>query len=272
LTRGRVFGVFAGAAATLLTGCESVPRPGDVVTAQVVAQPRSRAEIPAPFGALHAALRAGVERADAERGRLLSAQCLQPDTGARDGVRGRVATVLVPDGVPAPPGALLEIEIDAQVGADARPHGRFAGLAPATTPAAEPAAWARSFGRDRPLCRPAGLAEGRWRVQSGGPVAAWELGFARAELARHDSLGDAELAAGRVVQVSCRLKVVDGSDWTLVTWLARHPDGPALQVGDVVRLRAGADEGGGATGALAQVLGPAPGVRAPGGNAVVRCH
>jgi hypothetical protein len=269
----RVRALLAGLVPLVLAGCESTPRVGEVVTAQVTAQPRARAELTGGFTPLHAALRAGVVRADAERGRLVLAQCLEPDAGAPDGLRARVATLLLPEGVQAPPGALLDIDtLGGAHATDSRRHGRFVALAPASSAQAEPAAWRTVFGRARPLCRPPGLPEGRWRVQSTRTVAAWELGFAQAERARHDAFSDADFAAGRVLELRCQLKVLDGSDWTLMTWLARAAEGPPPPVGAVLRLRAGAEEGGDAPGPPAQVLGPAPGVAAPGGQAVVRCR
>lgn len=266
--------VLSGVALVMgLGGCESTPRIGETVQAQVTALPRSRADLDTGFTALHAALRAGVVRADAERGRLLRAQCLEPDPGARDGLRPRVATLRLPDGVQAAAGTLIDIDhLQGAHAADSRRHGRYVAPAPASTPATAPEAWRSLFGSARPLCRPAGLPEGRWRVQVAGPVAAWELDFAQAEMARHAAFDDAELAAGRIVQLSCQLKVMDGSDWTVVTWLARLPEGLQPRQGEVLRLQAGAEELGKDRGPLARVLGPAPGVAAPGGNAIVRCR
>ncbi len=259
------------ALAALLAGCESVPDSGDVVTAQVLAQPRSRAELAGGYTGLHAALRAGVARADAERGRLWRAQCVDPDAGT--GVRGRAMTLLLPDGVDPAPGALVEVAPLEGTGPQGR-HARFiavlAGPLPAGAPL--PPGWRLSFDRPRPLCSPPGAAAGRVHVQLSGAVAAWEIDFAQAELARHSLASDAELAAGRIVVVACQLKVADGSDWTRPSWIARVPGTLAARVGAVVRLRAGAEDGGRHAAPLADVLDLLPGVPPAPGNGVVRCR
>lgn len=254
-----------------LAGCESMPTPGQTVYAEVTALPRSRAELDGGFASLHAALQAGVSRRDAEQGRLLRAQCVDDDGAAPEGLRPRSATLLRPEGPAVAVGSVVEIEaLQAAHAADRRRHGRLAAVLP-PAPAADPA-WRIYFGTPRPLCRPPGLPDGRWRVQVAGPVAAWEIDFATAEKARHERFDDAELAAGRIVRLSCQLKVIDGADWSRVTWLARLPAGLDARPGQVLRLRAGAEEAGRRVAPLAAVLGPAPDRDAPGGTAVVRCR
>lgn len=258
-------------AGLVLAGCESMPTPGDTVHAEVTAVPRSRGELGGGFTSLHAALHAGVARREAEQGRLLRAQCVDDDPAAPGGLRPRSATLLLPEGRTVAVGQVVEIDtLTAAHAADRRRHGRLVSVPPALAP--DDPAWRVSFGTPRPLCRPPGLAEGRWRVQLAGPVAAWEIDFALAEKARHESIDDTELAAGRIVQVSCQLKVIDGADWTRVNWLARLPAGLEARPGQVMRLRTGAEEGGRHSGPLAAVLGPAPERAAPGGTAVVRCR
>lgn len=256
--------------AVALAGCESAPSSGEVVIAGVVAVPKSRGELAGGFGQLHAALRAGVGRGEAAAGRLWLAQCLEADPTAPDGLLPRVATLVLPPGETAAFGALVQVDtLRGAHAADRRRHGRFVARVAERTPppGAEAPGWRTYFGRPSPLCRADGMPEGRWQVQLRGAVAAWEIDFAQAELARHDSLGDDELAAGRVVVASCQLKVMDGSDWTRLSWVARVPGGQALAVGDVVRLRAGAEESGGRVAPLAQVLGPAPGSAAASASA-----
>jgi hypothetical protein len=257
----------------VLAGCESMPSPGEELRAQVVAVPRSRAELDGGFTRLHAALRAGVARADAEAGRLWLAQCVEPEASALEGLRPRTATLLLPPGLQPAVGTVVEIDaLQGSHARDLRRHGRFVNALGSASAAADPSGWRRYLGNPRPLCRPDGAAEGRWRVQLVGAVAAWEIDFARAELARHDAIADAELAAGRVALVSCQLKVADGSDWTRPSWLTRTPDRPPLRVGDVVRIVAGAEEAGRAAGPLARVLEVVPGVAPPSDSGVVRCR
>jgi hypothetical protein len=258
-----------------LAACESTPRPGATVRAQVLEQPRSRAELSGGDTALHAALGAGVGRAEAERGRLWRAQCVEPDPASHEGLRPRVATLLLPEGSAARAGALVEIgALSGGHANDRYRHGRLVAVLAEAGPAgtAEAAGWRRSFDRLRPLCRPEGVPEGRWRVQLLGAVTAWELDFAQAERMRHGAFDEAEFAAGRAVVVACQLKMVDGGDWNRLRWLARVPAGPAPRVGDVVELRVGAQEFSRDTAPIAEVLGPAPGVARPAGNGVVRCH
>nr|MCU0942744.1 hypothetical protein [Hydrogenophaga sp.] len=113
---------------------------------------------------------------------------------------------------------------------------------------------------------------GQWRVKVVGPMSAWNFDFAQAALQRQAVLRDEDFAAGRVVRLGCQLKVVDGGDWYAPTWVARAPDAMALKPGDVVRLRAGAESESKDTGPPAEVLERWPAVKAPGGNALVRCH
>lgn len=258
-------------AAALLAGCETTPRPGAAATAQVIAVPRTRAELGGGHARLHAALRSGVNRASAERGRLALAECAEPDAGERDGVRWHSATVLLPDGVPATPGTFLDLQdVATAPGTATRHHGRF--LAPAPAPTGAEAIRSRYSQDADTRCRPPGMPEGRMRVRLHRAVAPWELDFALPELQRHERFGAQELAAGRVVLLSCQLKVMDGGDWYRPVWLARVPPGLELRVGQVVDLRAGATEDSKDVEPLAQVLGLAAHARAPGGNAVVRCR
>lgn len=258
-----------------LAGCESTPRPGATVHAQVLEQPRSRGELSGGSTSLHAALGAGVGRAEAERGRLWRAQCVEPDAASREGLRPRVATLLLPEGTAARPGALVEIDaLQGDHPTDRHRHGRLVAVLAEAAPAdnAEAAGWRRIFDRLRPLCRPDGVGDGRWRVQLLGAVTAWEVDFAQAERVRHGAFDAAEFEAGRVVVVACQLKMVDGGDWNRLRWLARVPAGPAPRVGDVVQLRVGAQEFSRDTEPIAEVLAPAPGVPRPPGTGVVRCH
>jgi hypothetical protein len=80
------------------------------------------------------------------------------------------------------------------------------------------------------------------------------------------------MSAGRIVVAGCQLKVVDGSDWTRPSWIARVPAGPALGVGELVRSRTGAEDGSRAVGSPAEVLERLPAVPQPGGLDVVRCR
>jgi hypothetical protein len=256
-------------AALLLAACETIPDAGSTITAQVLALPKDRAALGGGHSHLYSALRAGVTRAEAERGRVATGQCGDVDASASGGVRWRVATTVLPDGLKAAPGLLVEIDVPASAG-EVRPHGVFV----ATVKDPDPAHFVRSAVGDamRPLCRPPGAPEGRWRLQVRGAVPAWEFDFAMPELARRDRFTDAELAAGRVAVVVCQLKVADGSDWNRPSWLARLPAGLTLRVGDVVRVRAGASEMGKAVEPATEVLAVVPGATAPGGLAVVRCH
>jgi hypothetical protein len=262
--------------AVLAAGCESIPAPGTTITAQVMEAPRTRAELAGGYGHLYPALRAGVTRADAQGGRLVIAQCGEPDTAVRDGVRWHVVTTVLPPALKPTPGLLLDVEVplapDPVTGATSTP--RRHGVVVAAAAAPDPAQMVPSAVGDslRPVCQPPGSATGRWRVQFSRTVAPWEIDFAVAELARRDRFGDAEIGAGRVVLVGCQLKVIDGADWNRPTWLARAPAGVAPRVGDIVRVRAGASEMGKDVEPLSEVLGPAPGVSAPQGLAVVRCR
>lgn len=247
--------VLMAVSSLLLAGCETAPRSGAQSHAAVTQVARERSQLGGTYRHLHAALRAGVTRADVAAGRLVRGECLAPEEGPGGGVRAQVFTLLLPQGLSLP----LQTLADAQeVRADGSSrHLRYlAGGAELGPTDMRPSAFAG--GRDYPLCRQPGSAASQSRLLVTGVYQGWEFDFAAAELARHDQFSDAELAAGRVVQVSCQLKVVDGSDWYAPVWWARVPSGLSLQPGDAVLLQAGAENGSKDTGPLAQVLARAP--------------
>lgn len=267
--------------ASSLVGCQLTPSSGEVVDAQVVAVPRSRADLEGGFTDLHAALAAGVGRAEAEGGRLWRARCVEPDASARDGQQPRIATLLLPEGTALRAGALVEIDAqpraeatDGRLATDRHRHGRFVAVVADGGPAgnAEAANGQSDFDRSRPLCRQEGLALGHWRVQLLGAVQAWEVDFAQAERARHGAFDDAEIAVGRVVVIACQLKTMDGGDWNRPRWLARVRTPATPGVGDVVQVRVGAREFSRDAAPVAEVLAPATSMTRALGGGVVRCR
>jgi hypothetical protein len=254
-------------ASLLLAGCETAPRAGTETTAQVLDVVSDRHSLRDGHAELHPALRAGVTRADLEAGRLVQGECALPDATQPRGLRWHTLTTLLPAGTPPATTGLLDVR-DPQgawpaTGAQPPPrlHGRYVGPAPA---AADPQA--------PTLCQPPGLPAGQWRIKLRGPLPAWMFDFAQPALQRMAAFSDADFASGRVLRLGCQLKVADGGDWYVPTWIARAPDGLPLQRGDVVRLRAGAEANSKDAGPPAEVLGLQAGTRAPGGNAVVRCR
>ncbi len=254
-------------AGLLLAGCETAPRAGTETTAQVLHVVSERHNLRDGHAELHPALRAGVTRADLEAGRLVHGECAMPDATQPRGLRWHTLTTLLPPGTPTAPGGWVDLR-DPQGAWPAtgphpppRLHGRYVGQAPA---AADPQA--------PTLCHPPGPPAGQWRMKLRGPLPAWMFDFAQPALQRLAAFSDAEFASGRVLRLGCQLKVADGGDWYVPTWIARAPEGLRLKAGDVVRLRAGAEADSKDAGPTAEVLGPQPGVSAPGGNAVVRCR
>jgi hypothetical protein len=281
LYRGLVTLSLLAVIASNLVGCESTPSIGQVVNAHVLAVPQSRADLKGGFTDLHAALSAGVGRAEADEGRLWRAQCVEPGASAADGLQPRIATLLLPEGTALRAGAVVDIEAHPRVeAADSRPandrsrHGRFVAVVAEGGRAVEEDAadCPSSFDCLRPVCQPEGLAGGHWRVQLFGAVQAWEVDFAQAERARHGAFDDAEIAVGRVVVIACQLKVVDGGDWNRLRWLARVPSGATPGVGDVVQVRVGAREFSRDVGPIAEVLAPTSSAARPPGIGVVRCR
>jgi hypothetical protein len=261
----------ATATLLLLAGCETTPAAGEAATAQVIAVPLSRADLRGYHGSLHAAVRAGVTSEDATRGRLVRGECAERDAGARDGIRFREATTILPEGTPTARGILVDIaKLSPAAEGLMRQHGDFVALAP-TLQAAE-AIPSPVGSRLHTPCHPKDLPKGQLRVQLLGAVAAWQLDFARSELARHDQFSDTELAAGRAVMLACQLKVADGGDWYRPVWLARTPEDLSLRLGDVVQLRTGALADSKDVEPMPQVMALERGRPAPGGNAVVRCR
>ncbi|MFZ5567066.1 MAG: hypothetical protein ACOY95_08700 [Pseudomonadota bacterium] len=256
--------VLVAASSLLLAGCETAPRSGAQIHALVTQVARERSQLDGTYRDLHAAVRSGVTRADIAAGRLVRGECVEMGEGTGGRTRSRVLTMLLP------PGQVLQLQTLAdaeEVRADgAGLHLRFLAGGDALGPSEmRPSAFAG--GRAYPLCRQPGGTAARWRLLVTGVYQGWEFDFAAAELARQDQFSDAEMADGRVVQVSCQLKVLDGSDWYAPVWWARVPPGLSLQSGDAVLLQAGAENGSKDTGPLAQVLArtsqPA-GVPAPG--------
>lgn len=254
---------------TLLAACQTTPSPGSETRAQVTETPRSRDDLRGGYLFLQPALQAGVDRATVEAGRLVRGECAEPEPGASPGRRWIGATVLLPAGVQAAPGSLIDVEVTGQRGRLRHGVWRAAGPAldartgfPTDATGDRLAVWCRGAS-DAPA--------GTLRMRVWGPVPAWEHDFAVAERARLARFSDADFAAGRVAVLRCQLKVIDGGDWHQPEWLARVPEGLALRVGDVVRLRSGATEDSRDTGPEPQVIARLDGVRAPGGLAVVTC-
>lgn len=245
--------------ALLLAGCETAPRIGTQTQALVTQIARERSQLGDSYRDLHAALRAGVTRPDVAAGRLVRGECLAPEEGPAGSVRSHVLTLLLPPGLNLPLQTLADAQ-EVQADGSSRHLRYLAGGAELGPTVMRPSTF--TGGRDYPLCRQPGLAPSHWRLLVTGVYQGWEFDFAAAELARHARFTDAELAAGLVVQVSCQLKVVDGSDWYAPVWWARVPPGLSLQLGDAVLLQAGAESGSKDTGPLAQVLARAP---QPGG-------
>ncbi|HYF20069.1 MAG TPA: hypothetical protein VEA40_19545 [Ramlibacter sp.] len=237
------------------------------MTASVIELPRNRSELPTSYGALHAAVRAGVGRAEAERARLVLGECAEPDPSARDGIRWHTATALLPPGVATPPGTLLDlVGLTSAAGHGDRHHGKFAAVAP---PLAGADAIRAPFG-DRLHTRCGGSGRSL-RMQVRREVPGWEMDFAAAEARRHGSVTDQELATGRIVLLSCRLRMADGTDWHSPVWLARVPAGLQLRQGQVVRLQGGATEGSKDFQPLAQVLDLESTTAAGRSTSAVRC-
>jgi hypothetical protein len=95
--------------------------------------------------------------------------------------------------------------------------------------------------------------------------------FAEAGLRRLDALRESDLAAGRVLRVGCQLKVTDGSDWYVPVWLATAPDHLHLQVGHIVSLRVGAEQGSKDPGPQAEILARIGLETGRPGSSVARC-
>jgi hypothetical protein len=264
----RLLAAAACAAAALLAGCQTTPPAGSVVTAQVLDVPRTRAGLKPLYADLHAAVLAGVTREDAARGRLVLGECAEPDGAAQGGLRFPLVTVVLPPGVQAQPGTLVDVgDVLSAAGASPRFHGRFRALGPPLT--AETAVQSPFGDRLHARCDAAGRG---MRVQVRRAIHASEVDFARPEVRRHQGVRDEEFARGLVAIAACQLKVVDGADWYRPAWIARVPAGLELRPGQVVRLRTGAAESSTDTEPLAEVIGLDARNAPPGGNAVVRCH
>lgn len=255
---------------TLLAACQTTPSPGSETRAQVTERPASRDALRGGYLFLQPALQAGVDRATVEAGRLVRGECAEPDPSAPQGRRWIGVTALLPAGVQAAPRSLIDVDAPGQTGRLRHAVWRAAGPAldartgfPTDAVGDRLAVWCRAA-PDAPASR--------LRLRVSGPVSAWEHDFAVAERARLARFSDADFAAGRVAVLRCQLKVIDGGDWYQPVWLARVPDGLALRVDDVVRLRAGATEGSKDTGPEPQVIARLDGERAPAGLAVVNCR
>lgn len=260
-------------ACAALAGCETAPRAGVLTRAQVLDVVKDRHGVRDGHPELYAALRAGVTRRELEEGRLFEGECGLPDAAQASGMRWLTVTVLAPAGLRLASGSVVDVRglraawpaVDG--GAAPRWHGVYAGSASAL---GEAAASALSPRPGAP-CQAPGAPPGQWRVKLRGPAPAWAFDFAQAGLRRLDALRDSDLAAGRVLRLGCQLKVLDGGDWYAPVWVATAPEALRLRVGDVVRLRAGAEAGSKDPDPPAEVLERLTGVAAPGGHALVRC-
>jgi hypothetical protein len=265
----RVATPLAGAVvAWALSACQTTPSPGSDIRARVHAVPLTRQALDrgATYGDLHAALRAGATAADAAARRVVLAGCGLPEAGPVGRARLYTVTTVLPAGVALERGAVLQLQVDGDPFSGSRHegrfpavHGAFRALATAGQTLDENTGvpWRLKPG-DTPAmqvrCRPVGGEPGLVQAAYFRTVREDEMHFAAAEAARHALFSDTELAAGRVVRVRCRLRMADGAEWHTPEFLARAPGSLALQAGDVVRLRAGVDEGSRRGGPVGQVL------------------
>lgn len=254
--------------AFVLSACQTTPSPGSDIRAQVHAVPLTRQALDrgASYGDLHAALRAGATAADATAKRVVLAGCGLPEAGPVGSARLYTVTTVLPAGVALERGAVLQLKVDGDPFGASRldgrfpaVHGHFKSVAPAGQPLDENTGvpWRLKPGDTPELqvrCWPVGGEPGLVQVAYFRTVSDSEMHFAAAEAARHVLFSDAELANGRVVRVRCRLRMVDGAEWHTPEFLARAPGQTPLQPGDVVRLRAGVDEGSRQGGPVGQVL------------------
>jgi hypothetical protein len=269
MTPWRVARLLSGAvAAALLVACQTTPSSGSDIRAQVHAVPLTRValDIGATHGPLHGAVRAGASEAQARAKRVVLAGCALPEPGTASGARLYTVTTVLPAGVTPVPGALLQLSVDGDPFSGVRVEGRFPAVharfvaalpAPAVLDDRTGVAWRLKAGDPPSMevrCRPVGGDAAQVQAAYFRAVGDSELLFATAEAARHAQFSDAELAAGQVVRVRCRLRMADGGAWHTPEFLARAPAGLSLQAGDVVRLRAGVDEGSRQGGPVGQVL------------------
>lgn len=274
------------AGAGLLAGCQTTPAPGREVLGDVVSVPRARAALAlgASHSNLHAAVRAGVSPADAAAQRLVLASCAMPDTHSPGGARLFTITTLLPAGTQLAPRTKLLLHAPGDPFAGPPIDGRFpavhaafvGALAAAAPPDPETTVpWRLKPGeppQQLTRCRPAGGTPDQAEATFFRTVGEAELRYAAAEAARVAGFSDAELAAGAVVRVRCALKMADGAAWHAPEFMARAPQGLNLRPGDVVRLRAGADEGSLQAGPLGEVLGRVDRPPTPGATQRVACH
>ncbi|MCM3565657.1 MAG: hypothetical protein ACO1OR_00740 [Hydrogenophaga sp.] len=263
----RLASIAALALCSLLAACETAPRAGAETTAQVLQVAPDRDSLRDGYPALHAALRAGVVRRDLEEARLVQGECGVPDASRSGGTRWVSVTTLVPRGTALAQGSRIVVRDARSAWAGVAPerasalHGQFVRVD--DTPPT----------RTTPACHtsePAGATTWHLRVHLTPP--AWQHDFASAAFQRLDALRDEDFAAGRVLRLGCQLKVIDGGDWYAPQWVALAPPQLPLKVGDVVRLRAGAQMESKDVGPRAEVLARLDNVPTPAGNATVRCN
>lgn len=242
----------AAGSLALLGGCQIAPASGSVTQAQVISLPALRSSLGGGDRDLHAAVRAGVDRADVAAGRLVRGACFEPDPQAYGGRVSFTVTTVLPAATPWPVASQVDVITPAGVTPDAvgarplRQHGRFVGFGP---PGADDAT---------PRCHPPGAAPGAMRLAVSVRVQTWQYDFAQAEVRRHDQFSDADFAARTVVELGCRVEAFGDRNFMQQRWLARLPPGLTLAAGDTVRMRAGAAEGSKDVAPLAVILGPAP--------------
>lgn len=251
---------------SLLAACETAPRLGAETTAQVLQIASDRDSLRDGYPALHAALRAGVARRDFEEARLVQGECGVPDAGRSGGMRWISVTTLVPRGTAPAPGSRIVVRDARSAWPGVEPtrasalHGQFVRVD--DTPPT----------RTTPACHTNEQGGGTWHLRVHLTPPPWQHDFASAAFQRLDALRDEDFAAGRVLRLGCQLKVIDGADWYAPQWVALAPPQLRLKVGDVVRLRAGAQMESKDVSPRAEVLARLDNVPAPAGNATVRCH
>ncbi|MEJ2645620.1 MAG: hypothetical protein P8180_11935 [Gammaproteobacteria bacterium] len=229
-----------------LSGCVSMPAPGDKFVMVIKKFPTTRHQLE-DYPGLTLALESGVTRPEVKSGRLVRSGCYF-EGSRRLSFGRRFGFTLVPRGIKVKPGDTILISAEQADGTDG-PYARFFGRYLGGYSASETEFFNDKYVSDRTFrCGPIS-SEGLMAVEVISTVHYWDYDLAKAELARNSQISDAELSARRIAMGECSPGV---DSWAL--WNVRIPPGLHVKVGDYIEAIAGANSRSVSTGAISKAI------------------
>lgn len=233
---------------TLLSACETMPSHGDRFVMVVTRIPTQRQQLQNHPG-LSLALKRGVSREDVKSGRLMVSGCSFEKEKDRPFVLIRHGFSLLPEGVKAERGEVIEITAEEADGTDG-PYARFFGRYIRKYKVNESDFFPYTYSVSGKEFRCGTVSpNGEMLVEVYSAAKYWDYDLAKAEESRNGQIGVEELRVGRIAIGECSPGV---DSWAI--WKVRLPPHMDIKVGDYIEAIAGADEAPRSLGPISEAI------------------